>query len=433
MNQPTVAVIGLGFVGLPLALSYALRGVQVIGVDVNEALVRSINEGITHHTESYGDQPIQTILTKELESGRFYATSNWEDLPSSVTAYLVTVGIPTTEDGTILSQPLLGAVSSLASHIKREDTVIIRGTVVPGFTSHEIAPRLSISGLMPGVDFHLAYASERIAEGKAFHEFEHMPLAVGGVSPACTEAAVDILTKVTKAPVTHASCMEVVEFAKVIENVQRDVNIAMVQEFARLAEAMGLDIYEIIMVANSHTRVHLLTPGPGVGGYCIPNAYHYLAPVGERLQVPLPLTSIARVINENVPHVIVEQTEALLSSIPVSLPKARVAIFGLGMKDFSSDDRLSPSVEIAKLLYDLGAEVRAFDPLVPTKYPFSVDTPEEAVKEAHVVLFLTEQPGMRTLSYHELRKQMHAEAIFIDTRNITSSVDVSMFNTVWKI
>ena len=257
-NQPHIAVIGLGFIGLPLSLSYAMHGARVIGLDVLPGLIQDINSGVTHHLESYEGRTIRDILKEQLNNGRFRATSDYHEASREVDTYIITVGIPI-KDGEPDYRGFDACCSTLAGVLKRGDTVIVRSTVVPGTTEERVLPMLERSGLKAGEDFYLAYASERIAEGRAFEEFISMPLAMGGINEASVEKAKQILSFVTKAEIT-VSDIKVVETSKVIENIQRDVNIAMVQQFARFAEKVGIDTFELIKVANTHKRVNLLTP-----------------------------------------------------------------------------------------------------------------------------------------------------------------------------
>ncbi|MGI6549667.1 MAG: nucleotide sugar dehydrogenase [Syntrophomonadales bacterium] len=419
-----VCVFGLGFVGLPLALSFAMRGCQVTGVDVDRSLVEDLNNGITHHLESYGDKNIQEILRDELASGRFQATLDCTQALRECNNIVVTVGIPV-EDGQHDLSPVTTVCRSISQGLKPGDLVIIRSTVIPGTTRSVILPILEESGLKAGHDFFLAYSSERIAEGKAFYEFENMPAAVSGINDMSTERAHELISIVTKAPITRGSQIEVVEAAKVMENVSRDVDIAMSQEFARFARALGIDIFEVINVANTHQRVNLLTPGPGVGGYCLPNALYYLLPKAKEMGVELPLLTTARQINDSVPAFV---TSLALRNLTVPPREAVLAVLGIAMKDYSNDDRISPARDVIDHLLQAGCTVRAFDPAVPSRYPFKVDSLEDAVKGAHGILVLARQNG---IDYHNLALFKESLAgpnpFIVDTKNIYSRPEVESY------
>jgi nucleotide sugar dehydrogenase len=188
--QPTVAVFGLGFVGLPLALSFSMRGARVIGVDVLKELVAELNEGVTHHREAYQGKPIQTVLTEELKVGRFSVTTSAEQALSEADVVIVTVGIPVL-DGRPMFSHLADVCKTIVQGLRPGMTVIIRSTVVPGTTESIIRSILESTGWTAGEDFFLAYASERIAEGRAFHEFEHVPCLVAGINEVSTQRAMD--------------------------------------------------------------------------------------------------------------------------------------------------------------------------------------------------------------------------------------------------
>lgn len=294
-----VAVFGLGFVGLPLALSFSLRGCNVTGVDVLAELADELNRGITNHLESFHNIGIREILQSKFMDDTFRATTNPMTALDTCNNFIVTVGIPV-KDGKHDMSHLEAVCKTIANGLKRGDTVVIRGTMIPGTTEEFILPLLEESGYKAGTDFYLAYASERIAEGRAFEEFENMPSLVAGINEKSALRAKRLLGIVTKAPIHIASCIKVVETAKVMENVQRDVNIAMSQEFARFCEGLGIDVFEVIELANTHKRVNLLYPGPGVGGYCLPNAMYYLKPKAEELGVSIDLLKTARKINDDV-------------------------------------------------------------------------------------------------------------------------------------
>jgi nucleotide sugar dehydrogenase len=421
-SEVKVAILGLGFVGLPLALSYAIRGCQVTGVDVDTHLVDDLNKGSTHHLEKYHDTPIKQVLAEQLANGRFKATTDAKEAMKSCNYFIMTVGIPVIEGGHDFSH-IDSCSRTIAAGLKKDDLVLVRSTLVPGMTRNYIRPMLEESGLKAGVDFHLGYSSERIAEGKAFDEFENMPTLISGINDESREAARQLMSIVTKAELHLASCIEVVESAKVMENISRDVDIAMVNEFARFCEGLKIDIFEVIKVANTHKRVKLLTPGPGVGGYCLPNALHYLSPKADELGVSLKLLRTARKINEEIPAFI---ASLVTKNLPVPANKAKVAAFGIAMKDYSSDDRISPAIDIIDILRTSGVNVIAFDPAVPTKYDYKVDTIEEAVKDAHAILVMAKQDGIAYTNFELFRKLMSKDGtpFIVDTKNMYNRAEV---------
>ncbi|MBN1050111.1 nucleotide sugar dehydrogenase [Clostridium botulinum] len=429
-----VCVFGQGFVGLPLTLSFAFRGCKTVGVDVDERLVQQTNDGMTHHTEKFHDITIKEVLNMELKAGRYISTINGEKAVQDFNNIIVTVGIPI-KDGKYIIDYLDSACRTIGRNLKKGDLVIIRSTVIPGTTEDFCKPILEQeSGMRAGKDFYLAYASERIAEGLAFDEFAHMPTIVGAVNEESLNRAVDLLSVVCKADVIKASNIKAVETSKVFENVQRDVNIAMSQEFARFTEGLGIDIFEVVKLANTHKRVNLLTPGPGVGGYCIPNAYHYIAPKAKEMNVSMDILKLSREKNAVLPEFIVEKTEELLKENGKELKGAKIAVLGLAMKDYSNDDRISPPIDICRILINKGAEVRAFDPIVPTKYDFKVNSQDEALKDADAVLILTRQHEIDFEDFEHMSRIAKENVVYIDTKAVIDIKEADKYGIkVWRI
>ncbi|AFV11045.1 UDP-N-acetyl-D-mannosamine dehydrogenase WecC [Thermacetogenium phaeum DSM 12270] len=413
-SERQVAIFGLGFIGLPLALSFALKGCRVIGVDVDEQLVQDLNKGVTYHLEAKDGIPIQQILKEQLAAGRFRATTDPEQATKSSTDVIVTVGVPVT-DGIPDYSYIRAAVQTIASYLRPGQLVLIRSTVTPGTTRRLLQPILESSGLQAERDFYLAYASERIAEGRAFEEFENMPTLVAGAGEKSLKRAREVLSIVTRAEIHEASSYEVVETAKVFENISRDVDIAMVNEFAVFTKAIGIDIFEVIRLANTHKRVNLLQPGPGVGGYCLPNALYYLLPRALEANLNLRLLPVARRINDETPRRI---AGLILKNLPVPPSRAKVAVLGIAMKDYSNDDRLSPALKVIQFLESAGVTVAAYDPAVPHQYPFKVNSLEDALRGANGIAVLARQKNIDYEKLTEFRKLMKEDPFIVDTRNV---------------
>jgi len=388
-----VAVFGLGFVGLPLALSFAMEGSRVFGVDVAPGLIDELRRGESLHQEAYEGRSLPAILREQSAGERFTPTLDGEWAVAQADTIIITVGIPVSAAGDARFEHLTAALQTVAKALRPGHIVILRATVVPGTTEELARPILESTGLRAGVDFDLAYCPERIAEGRAFEEFRTMPTVIAGVTRESAERARRALSRVTR-EITVTDSLKAAELSKVIENVQRDVNIAIVQELAAVCERDGLDVREVIALANTHKRVRLLDPGPGVGGYCIPNALHYLRPLAQRVGASLPTLEAARQTNEAVPARIVRVALDHAAALGATGRAARFGVWGLAMKDYSNDDRISPPVEIANLLAATGADVRAFDPAVRPDHPYPAATALEAARGAHVLLVLARQEGM---------------------------------------
>ncbi|GGJ09420.1 NDP-sugar dehydrogenase [Alicyclobacillus cellulosilyticus] len=338
--REAISVIGLGYIGLPLAMCLCEQGHRVIGIDVDPVKLRDLSAGRTQVMESYEGEPLASILQRHLASGRFVPTGDWA-MAAEASSHIITVGIPVHENGVPDPLPLLAAIRSLGAVLRQGDLVLVRSTLVPGMMEQDIIPLLAeTSRMVPGTDFAVAYAAERVAEGRAMYEFRTLDVVVGGLTPACGERAKALLSTLTDGQV-HLTDLRTAQLTKVIENVQRDVNIALAHQIKEIAEHHGVDVYELIRLANTHPRVRLLEPGLGVGGYCIPNAYAYIAASLPKTR-PVPLLTLARRINEEAPIRAAAQLERQLAALGKRLRESTVAILGLGMKDGSNDTDSAP-------------------------------------------------------------------------------------------
>jgi len=380
-----IAVIGLGFVGLPLSLTYTLYGVKVFGIDINENYIENLKKGKTHVYETYKGKHIEEILSESISKGLFVPTSSYEEGLKEVNEIIVTVGIPI-ENDTIYMDVFENAMRSIGKNLKKGDLVLIRSTVPPLTTRNIAKPILEeVSGLKASKDFYLAYSSERIAEGFAFEEFQTMPVAVAGLDEESTNKAKELLTIINPNILT-ASAPEVVEVSKLIENASRDVNIALVNELANLTNAIGIDTMEVISVANTHKRVKLLTPGVGVGGHCIPFASKYIFYTSDKLGLKMPLLHAARSVNDERPQTIANRIENTLNSLGKNIKDAYVVLLGVAMKDNSSDISESPAIMLKETLKSKGAKVKFFDPKVKGNFEDKDENFPDILKGADVVI-----------------------------------------------
>lgn len=428
-----ICIFGQGFVGLPLALSFSLKGCRVTGVDVDEALVGRLGKGSTGLKEEYKGKQIDEILKEQLKAGRYKAVTNGAAAVKESAYIIVTVGIPFVGNSFLLS-PLEQCCRAIGRDMKKGAVVLIRSTLIPGTTEDLIIPILEKeSGMMAGKDFFIAYGPERIAEGRAFQEFEDMPALIGAADSKSIEKASELLNFICRGGIIMGSSIRAVETCKLIENVQRDVNIALSQELARFTEAMGLDIFELIAMANTHSRVSLMYPGPGVGGYCIPNAYHYLSEKAVKLGVHLELSQMAREKNHKMPELIIDNARKLLLRKGKELKHCKAAVFGLAMKDYSSDCRLSPALDICGLLIDNGAELKAYDPEVAIDLPFVAEKLDETLKDADLVLILVRQQGIDVSKIEEWLLDKGSTAVCMDLKGDIKDGCITENDRYWRI
>lgn len=412
-----IAIFGLGFVGLPLALTYTMFGKKVYGVDINSEYIKKLMQFQTHILENYKGKTINEILKESIEKGLFVPTDSPEEALKNATNIIVTVGIPI-ERGTLKKEVFSNAIHTIGKYLKKGDTVLIRSTVPPGTTRNIVKPILEKeSNLICCKDFYLAYSSERIAEGKAFEEFQTMPVAVGAMDEESKKRAVKLLSIINKEKIYEASCPEVVEISKLMENSSRDVNIALSNELASLTEALNVDTLEVIKVANTHKRVHLLTPGIGVGGHCIPYSSLYIFDKSDELNLPMKLLHTAREINDRRPLDVLKTIENKLKDLGKEIENSRFAIIGVAMKDNSSDISESPAMRLKDLILQAGGNLLWFDPNVKGNFPLRASNTEEALKDADVVIIPIKQDNIR-LSLEKISANAKKGAIIFDARRL---------------
>lgn len=427
----TIAVIGQGYVGLPLALSFAMNGQNVIGVESNPEIRKNLASGQTLQNENWNGKSIETILKEQLASGRYRLSGDTVAAVREAETICLTVGIPVA-DGQPVLDSFNGACEQIGHGLQPGSLVLIRSTVIPGTSESYCVPLFErLSGLKFGESLFVAYVPERIAEGSAFEEFRTLPTLIGSTDPQSREKAAAVIRINSRSEMIFCHSAMEAETSKVLENLQRDTNIALAQEFARFAEAAGMNAIDVIKLANTHPRVHMMEPGPGVGGYCIPNAFYYLAHKAAELGISLPIMQAARDLNDQMPETIVSKTVELLTQAGKELQEARVIVIGLGMKDYSPDDRLSPSVEICEQLAASGFDVRAYDPNVAKKYPYKIENIEEAAKDADAMLILNKiSRDFRPSEFFSLLKH---PAVILDTRNLVQDVDLPTGAVFWRI
>lgn len=354
-----VAVIGLGYVGLPVAMRAIEVGYDVVGLDVSGAKVASLLSGA-----SYVEDISDAVVATALERG-FTATDDPEAIGSFDIA-VITVPTPLHEGIPDLSY-VDDAAASLVPALARGALVVLESTTYPGTTTERLAPMLETSGLKSGDDFFLGYSPERIDPGNATWDFVSTPKVVSGIDEASSELVRAFYESLVTTVVPVGSTAEA-ELVKLIENTFRHVNIALVNEMAMFARALDVDIWSAIDAASTKPYGYLrFVPGPGVGGHCLPIDPSYLSwQVKRRAGRPFRFVELANDINEHMPEYVAARVTAMLNGVGRAVKGARVLLLGLAYKANTSDFRESPSLVVAEQLAQLGAEVRACDPHVAT-------------------------------------------------------------------
>jgi UDP-N-acetyl-D-glucosamine dehydrogenase len=354
-----IAIIGLGYVGLPLAVGFAKAGYQVLGIDVDERKIAALNEGRSH---------IQDVESSDVRAmvraGQLSASVDY-DLLNGVDAIFICV--PTPFDA--MKAPDLiyveQATRGIASRLITDQLIILQSTTYPGTTEEFVLPILAESGLKAGKDFYLAFSPERINPGDREFTVENTPKVVGGLTPRCTELARLLLAQLF-AHVHVVSSPRAAEMSKLLENIFRSVNIALVNELALLSERMGIDIWEVIEAAKTKPFGFMpFYPGPGVGGHCIPVDPYYLSWKAREYDFYTKFIELAAEVNQTMPYHVVDLVAQALGLEGKSLAGAQVLILGVAFKRDIDDARNSPAERIIELLLRRGAEVSYNDPYVP--------------------------------------------------------------------
>lgn len=354
-----VAVIGLGYVGLPLAVAFAERGFAVTGIDVNLAKVEALAE-----RRSY-IQDITTDRLARLSADSFCATTDFGALDRCDVAIIcVPTPLNKTHDPDI--RFLVASGESVAGHVHPGMLVVLESTTYPGTTEELLRPMLERGGYRAGVDFFLAFSPERIDPGRTDYTVENTPKVIGGATPHCLEIAAALYGSVVEC-VVPVSSTQAAELVKLLENTFRSVNIALVNEMAIMCDKLGLDVWEVIEAASSKPYGFMkFTPGPGVGGHCIPLDPHYLAWKLKTLSYNARFVQLAGEINSAMPAFWVDKVQDALNDGGKPLRGSRILVLGIAYKPDVDDPRESPALDIIELLKNKGAGVRYHDPLIPT-------------------------------------------------------------------
>ncbi len=358
-KKVVVGVLGLGYVGLPLAREFASAGLKVVGFDVDDKKVNILNSGrsiIKHVPHSQ--------VKRMVKEGLFTATTNMSRL-RTVDAVLVCVPTPLTENREPDMQYVIGSTETIAKYLRRGQLIVLESTTYPGTTSELMAPILERTGLKAGKDFHLAYSPEREDPGNKNFTTATIPKVVGGLTKMCSEMACELYGAAIVRTIPVSS-LEAAEAAKILENVYRCVNIAMVNELKVVFDRMAIDVWEVIKAASTKPfGFNPFYPGPGLGGHCIPIDPFYLTWKARQYGMPTRFIELAGEINTGMPGYVVAKTMEALNEHRKSLKGSKVLVLGLAYKKDIDDLRESPSIELIELLIDKGAKVDYNDPYIP--------------------------------------------------------------------
>ncbi len=409
-----VVILGLGYVGLPLAQQAIRAGLTVLGFDVDETVVDALNAGRSH-VDDLSDADVGAMLT-----GGFRATAD-ETLIGPARTAVICVPTPLSDgDGPDL-RAVLGATAAIGRNLRPGTLVVLESTTYPGTTDEEVRPLLeNLSGLTAGIDFHLAFSPERIDPGNAVYGAHNTPKVVGGYTPPCTDSAAAFYGRFVQTVVRTRSTREA-ETAKLLENTYRHVNIALVNEMARFCHELDIDLWDVIHAASTKPfGFQAFYPGPGVGGHCIPIDPNYLSHnVRTKLGYPFRFVELAQEINTTMPAYVARRAQNLLNTDGQAVRGATILLLGITYKPDIADQRESPAAPLARQLSALGATVAYHDPHVTTwdldGVPVSrTDDLEGAAASADLVILVQNHRDYDPDHLARIAKR------FFDTRGVTT-------------
>ena len=412
-RQYTVGVIGLGYVGLPLVLRFAEAGFTVLGFDIDGKKVTTLNAGGSY-IRQIGPERVEPLI----RAGRLEATADFSRL-GKADALVICVPTPLTRHREPDLQYIEQTTDAVASALRVGHLVCLESTTYPGTTEEVVLPRLTRGGLEVGRDFFLAYSPEREDPGNAQHTTRTTPKLVGGLTPACTELAMALYSEAVERPV-KVSNARVAEAAKILENVYRAVNIALVNELKVAFDRMGIDVWEVIEAAKTKPfGFQAFYPGPGLGGHCIPIDPFYLTWKAREYGVTTRFIELAGEINSAMPAYVLARVTEALNARGKALKGSKVLLLGVAYKKDTDDPRESPALEILELLLVRGVEAQYSDPHLPVLPRVrrhhldlrSIPIEAETIKRYDAVLLVTDHSGFDYATVFT-----HAQLI-VDTRN----------------
>jgi UDP-N-acetyl-D-glucosamine dehydrogenase len=413
-------VVGLGYVGLPLAVTFAEAGVPVVGLDAVQSKIDRVNAG-----ESYIEDVRSARLAPLVGAGTMRATTSWDEL-RAVDAVLICLPTPLTDHREPDLSAVLGAAESLARRLRPGHLVVLESTTYPGTTREELAPVLERSGLRAGRDFNLAFSPERVDPGREDWTTATTPKVIGGLTPACTRRAMDVygLACETLVPVGSP---EVAELTKLLENIFRSVNIALVNELAMLCDRMGIDVWDVIEAAATKPFGFMpFRPGPGLGGHCIPIDPFYLTWKAREFDLHTEFIELAGKVNSQMPEFCVGKVARALNSHRKALNGSRVLVVGVAYKADVNDTRESPALKVIELLRNDGALVEYHDPHVaslPQRGLESVPLDAETIDAYDAVVVVTAHRGV---DWEMIGREA---ALVVDLRNVVPAAN----GRVWRL
>lgn len=426
----TIGVVGLGYVGLPLAVEYADQGFSTIGIDLDETRVRKLNDGVNYN-DDLDDDRIRRLVVE----GHLRATASYDEA-DDIDVFFVCVPTPVTEHKEPDTAHIEAATTSIAEHLRPGQLVILKSTTYPTTTETVVQPLLEDAanekGLTMGEDVFLAFSPERIDPGNETYTLENTPVVVGGVTPTATDLAEQVTEQVV-GTVHTVSSARVAEMEKLLENIYRSVNIALVNELAQLCDRIGVSMWEVVEAAATKPfGFQAFYPGPGLGGHCIPVDPHYLSWLAREYDFETSFITLSARVNEEMPHYVTNAVVQAVANQPIRLSDASVLLLGVAFKPNVDDTRHSPAYTVTRLLRERGVDsIRFADPHVNQfrgsepdgeELP-SVELTPETLQAHDVAVVLADHDAF---DYEQIAS--HAPCV-VDTRNaVAENVDGDLPN-----
>lgn len=413
----TVGVIGLGYVGLPLAVDKAKAGYNTIGFDIQEEKVNMVNAG-----QNYIGDVVDADLDYIVKSGKLRATTDYS-LAASADAVSICVPTPLDDHQQPDTSYIVSTANSLVPYMHTDMLIVLESTTYPGCTEELLKPILEESGLKCGKDFYLAFSPERVDPGNQIYKTRNTPKVVGGVTPACTDIAATMYETILEAPVHRVTSPAVAEMEKILENTYRNVNIGLVNELAQLCHKMDIDIWEVIDAAKTKPYgFKAFYPGPGLGGHCIPLDPYYLSWKAREYGFHTSMIESSMMINDGMAEYCSERASKILNRDKKALNGSKILVLGVAYKQDIDDYRESPAIRVINELEKEAADVVYYDPYVAEYHDNGItkqSEPEltaELISEADLILVTTAHTAV---DYDFV--QQHAKVIF-DTKNAMKNV-----------